>query len=100
MGSIAAALVVIVVALLAAYAYSRWQERRRVRVVDQWVRKLLVGRYGRLPNHLSINGFEDSRDPVIVRFNHPITGTRQRMQFSCQGAVGTFHLLSERQEPR
>jgi len=90
----------LIVATFAVFAFFQWQERRRVHRVRKWVSHFLVVRYGVLPNRLSINCFEDFLSPVIVRFDHPISGIQHRMQFSCPGSVASFDLLSERVEPR
>ncbi len=100
MGNIAAVLIMIVAVPIAAVAFFRWQERWRVYRVNRWVTKYLMDRYGTLPNHLSISCFEDYLCPVVVRFDHPDTGIRHRMQFSCQGSDSTFYFQSERVEVR
>ena len=71
-----------------------------VRQVNSWVRDFLVGRYGELPDHLSINGLEDFLCPVVAPLDHPVSGIRHRMQFACPGSIASFQLISEREEPR
>lgn len=100
MGTTAGVLILIAAALIAIPALLRWQELWRIYRGNKWIRAFLIQRYGALPNNLSITGFEDFLCPVIVRFDHPDTGVRHRMQFSCQGATSTFDLRSERAEPR
>jgi hypothetical protein len=102
-GGIGGALVVVAFLIaggFAVLALFRWRERSRVRRVKKWVSAFLIVRYGALPKRLSINCFEDFLCPVVVRFDHPTSGARHRVQFSCPGSVATFKYLSEREESR
>jgi len=92
--------IALVLVALAAFAVYRWQQRKRVRWVEGRVREYLVERYGGLPNHLNINCSEDPLWPVLVSFDDPRTGTRNRLQFSCSGPASTFSLFSEKEEGR
>jgi hypothetical protein len=95
-------LVVIALALvaLAAFAFYRWHQRKRVSWVQGRVREYLVARYGVLPTHLDINCSEDPLWPVLVSFDSPRAGFRHTLQFSCSGSASTFSLLSEKEEGR
>jgi hypothetical protein len=87
-------------AAVAAFAWYRWQQRKRGRQVETWVKDYLRARYGELPAHLGINRTNDPLWPVLVSFDNPRTGVRHRMQFACPGPHSTFSLHSEREEPR
>lgn len=89
------------VALLAlAFAVYRWQQRKRVRRVEQWVREYLAERYGEVPDDLHINCSDDTNWPVLVSFNSRQNGTSHRLQFVCGRTIPTFFLLSETGEQR
>ncbi len=90
-GSVASAL---------AYAVYRWQQRRRVHRIGEWVREYLRGQYGEVPVPLHINCSDDRLWPVLVDFASPRTGVRHRLQFHCPGAGTSLALLSDREESR
>jgi hypothetical protein len=68
---------------LVAWACYRWACRRRVRLVQGWVRDELAGqRGGRLPGNLTIDCSDDRIWPVLVSFDAP-EGGRTRARYSC-----------------
>jgi hypothetical protein len=83
---------------LAAFAFYRWHQRKRVSWVQGRVREYLVARYGGLPNHLDINCSDDPLWPVLVAFDNPRTGIQHRLRFACPGPESTFSLLSEEEK--
>jgi hypothetical protein len=85
-------------AALAAFAVYKWQELRRVHLVESWVRDYLSVRFGDIPNGLRINCSNDRLWPVLARFDGPRVGVRHNLQFICPGAHSTFALLSESEE--
>jgi hypothetical protein len=87
-----------VIAGLVAYVIYRWLQRRRVHLVEVWVKEYLSNRYGELPASLRIACSDDRLWPVLVDFIGPRTGVRCRLQFTCDGAHSTFALLSDKEE--
>jgi hypothetical protein len=85
----------LVLAALTAFAAYRWQQRKRARRVEAWIREFLLARYGNLPAHLTINCSDDHSWPVLVAFDDPRGGTRHRLQFACAGQPAAYSLLSE-----
>jgi hypothetical protein len=83
---------------LVVYATYRWQQRRRVRRVEQSVQGYLVGRYGELPSPVEINCSDDRRWPVLVNFTERGAGIRHRLQFDCPGSGAALSLRSDKQE--
>lgn len=83
---------------LIAFSFYRWQQRRRVRRVEQWVKDFLAARYGEAPQPLQIHCTDDKLWPVLVSFHDPRTGIRHRLQFGCWGPVSTYSLLEEKAE--
>jgi hypothetical protein len=83
---------------LIAFSYYRWQQRRRVRRVEEWVKDFLAARYGEAPQPLHIDCSDDKLWPVLVSFLDPRTGIRHRLRFSCWGRDSTFSLLEEKAE--
>lgn len=81
-------------ALLGAGLY-RWRQRRRAEEVRTWLEHYLRNRFGRLPDHLTIDCSDDRLWPALVRFHDPATGRRHRLQFSCGGQPAEFALLNE-----
>ena len=49
-----------------AFIVYRWQQRERVRGVEEWVKNYLTVRYGELPSPLRINCSDDQLWPVLV----------------------------------
>jgi len=90
----------VVIAGSVAYAIYRWQQRKRVHRIEEWVKKYLSDRYGELPANLRIDCSDDWLWPVLVNFAGPRTGVRHSLQFTCGGARSTFALLSEKEEVR
>src|SRR5436305_177191 len=82
------------VTALAAFAIYRQRQRQRVRRIESQVKEYLSGRYGGLPNPLSINCSDDPLWPVLVNFDFPHTGVHHRLQFACGGRRPTFSLLA------
>jgi hypothetical protein len=91
---------VLALVALAAVAVYRWQQRKRVRQVEEGVKEYLVVRYGALPDHLNINCSDDPLWPVLVAFDNPHTGSRHSLQFDFRGPPSTLSLLSEKEERR
>jgi len=90
----------LVFSALAAFAVYKWWQRQRVLRVERWVKDFLSLRYGKLPDHLSINCSDDRLWPVLVAFENPRTGSRQSLQFTCAGPESSFSLLSDQEEKR
>ena len=87
---------VFLLAALTAFALYRWRQRDRARRVEAWVGAYLSDRFGRLPDALSVNCSDDRWWPVLVAFDHPGTGIRHRLQFTCYGPPATFAILAEK----
>ena len=85
---------------LAAFVVYRWQQKKRIRRIEKWVKEYLSGRYGELPNPLRINCSDDPLWPVLVAFDTPSTGIRHSLQFACGRGHSTFALVSEKEEKR
>jgi hypothetical protein len=85
---------------LAGVSLYRWQQRIRVRQVGGSIKDYLVARFGKLPDHLSINCSDDTLWPVLVAFDDARTGSRHSLQFACLGPPSTLSLLSEKEETR
>jgi hypothetical protein len=85
---------------LAAFTVYRWRQRKRVRRVEQWVKKYLSFRYNGQLSPLNINCSDDPLWPVLVAFDDPRTRIRHRLRFACAGSHSTFSLLSEKEETR
>jgi hypothetical protein len=83
------------VAALGTFALYRWQQRRRVRRVEGWVRDYLHERYGKLPGGLRVDCSDDRLWPVLVDFDDPTNGGRCRLRFSCSGPRSAISLLGE-----
>jgi hypothetical protein len=88
------------VAGLAAFSAYRWVQRRRVRMVKQWVTSYLFTRFGEPLDEVSVACTDDRRWPVLANFDDPRTKIRHRLQFQCSGSGPAFELLSETQESR
>lgn len=86
------AIAVLAFVALAVFTLYRWQQRRRVRRVQKWVRAYLLKRFGVVPDPLSINCSDDPLWPVLVAFNAPDTGVHERLRFSCPARDSTFSL--------
>ncbi len=89
-----------VVAGIVIFALYRWQQRRRVRRVEKWVKGWLSTRYGELPSPLHIDCSDDRLWPVLVDFDTPGTGIRHRLQFACPGPGSALSLISDIEEKR
>jgi hypothetical protein len=85
----------LVLAALAAFTVYRWRMRQRGLRVRAGVEGWLSVRYGGLPKDLSIDCSDDSLWPVLVAFDDPRTGTRHRLQFTCNGQPSTVLLLAD-----
>ena len=90
----------VVIAVAITYAIYRWQQRRRVHRIEEWVKEYLSDRYGELPAALRIDCSDDRLWPVLVDFTGPCSGGRHRLQFTCGGTRSTFALLSKKEEAR
>lgn len=88
----------LVVAIVSFVVYRSVQRARVIRV-KAWIKDFLSGRYGGLPEHLSINCTDDQRWPVLVEFSRPLSATRHRLQFMCSGDSSNYKLASEKEEP-
>ncbi len=89
-GMAAAALLAVV-----AVAVYRQGRHRRARRVEASARAYLFDRYGQLPKNLTINCSDDTLWPVLVAFDHPKSGVRQRLQFGVRERDTSLALLSE-----
>jgi hypothetical protein len=85
---------------LAALALYKWRRSQRTRLVGESVKGFLTNRYGDLPKHLTIDCSDDALWPVLVAFDNPQTGARQRLQFDVRERDSTVSLRSEKEEPR
>lgn len=83
----------------AAFAVYRWGQRGRVRRIKAWVGRYLSDRYGTLPSRLTINCSDDPLWPVLVGFDHPTSGMRHSLQFTCVGRPSAYSLQSEKNAP-
>jgi hypothetical protein len=95
-------LIAIAVSMFAGFvalAFYNWRQRKRVNLVQGWVRTYLFNRYGDLPHNLRLHCSADRLWPALVFFDDPRTGSRQRLRFACPGARSTLTLLSEAEEP-
>ncbi len=94
------AVAVLTLTALAAWILYRWQQRKRVHRVEEWVKDYLYIRYGELPNALRIDCSEDLLWPVLVAFDTPRTGIQHNMRFTCRERLSTCALLSEKDDKR
>lgn len=85
---------------LVAFLIYKWEQKKRVHRIEQWVKDYVLDRYGDLPNPLNIKCSDDMLWPVLMAFDTPRTATRHRLQFICEKAHSTFALLSEKEEKR
>lgn len=91
-------IVIVAVMALAALAFYKWWQRRRVLRVERWIKEYVSVQYGQLPDHLNINCSDDRLWPVLVTLENSRTGSRHSLQFACAGPESTFSLLSDREE--
>ena len=85
----------LVAVALGTFTLYWWQQQRRVRRVEGWVRDYLYERYGKLPVGLRVDCSDDRLWPVLVDFDDPTNGGQRRLQFSCPGPRSAFSLLRE-----
>jgi hypothetical protein len=81
---------------LAACTVYRWQQRKRVRRIEQEVKDYLSVRYDGQASPLNLNYSDDALWPVLVAFDDPRTRIRHSLQFACARSPSTFSLLSEK----
>jgi len=88
--------IAVIIAVAVGFFIYRSIQSARVTRVRSWVKDFLVGRYGNLPEELSIYCTDDQRWPVLVEFCLPHSPTRHRLQFMCSGITSKYRLVSEK----
>jgi hypothetical protein len=87
-------------AAIAAAGTYRWLQHRRTSRIESWVEAHLLVRYGKLPESLHIQCTNDRLWPILVSYDHPLSGDHHRLQFLCQETESTFRLVSETTDRR
>ena len=87
------------VAALVGFVIYRWRQRVRVHRVKAWIGRYLSNQYGAAPDRLNINCSDDPSWPVLVAFDHPATGLRHDLRFTCAGPASTWSVNAKTDEP-
>ncbi len=86
---------VLAIATICGFFVYRWRQQQRVRDVNLKIKDYLRGRFGRVPDNLTINCSDDPLWPILVSFTTAPYDDKHRLQFMCAGPISTLALLTE-----